>query len=377
MSVLGICRSLLLGSALLSTAFVPAAQAKPYHVLHSFSGSDGSTPNGNLVLDGAGNLYGTTAVGGSSDDGTIFKLSPAGDFALLHSFTGGSDGRVPNTGLTLDPATGDLYGTTSGGGANGWGGVFKLTSAGALVVLHDFIQATDGTSPNATLTRDAQGNFYGTTSEEGARGGGTVFELAANGAFNILHAFAGADGSESIGRLLLHGTDLYGTTTVGGSGSGTIFQLALDGTFTTLQTPNLGEGLFGGVARDRRGNLYGGYANGPNGFIYVLTPDGTMSPLYTFTGGDDGRFPVGDMLLSNTNHELYGATARGGAKGDNGTVFKLDFKGNFTLLHHFAGPPRDGTEPFGGLVKGGGKLYGTTVRGGSHDLGIIFAVSTK
>ncbi|HEX4296280.1 MAG TPA: choice-of-anchor tandem repeat GloVer-containing protein [Rhizomicrobium sp.] len=109
MSVLGICRSLLLGSALLGTAFVPAAQAKPYHVLHSFSGSDGSTPNGNLVLDGAGNLYGTTAEGGSSGDGTIFKLSPAGDFALLHSFTGGSDGRGPETGLTIDPATGDLY----------------------------------------------------------------------------------------------------------------------------------------------------------------------------------------------------------------------------------------------------------------------------
>ena len=83
------------------------------------------------------------------------------------------------------------------------------------------------------------------------------------------------------------------------------------------------------------------------------------------------------MLLSNRYHELYGATARGGAKGDNGTVFKLDFKGNFTLLHHFAGPPRDGTEPSGGLVRGHGKLYGTTFRGGSHDMGIIFAVSTK
>ncbi len=116
MSVLGICRSLLLGSALLSTAFVPAAQAKPYHVLHSFSGSDGSTPNGNLVLDSAGNLYGTTAEGGSSGDGTIFKLSPTGDFTLLHSFTGGSDGRGPETGLALDPATGDLYGTTFDGG---------------------------------------------------------------------------------------------------------------------------------------------------------------------------------------------------------------------------------------------------------------------
>ena len=377
MSVLGICRTLLLGSALLSTAFMPAAQAKPYHVLHSFSGSDGSGPNGNLLLDGAGNLYGTTTTGGSFGDGTIFKLSPTGDFALLHSFTGGSDGRVPETGLTLDPATGDLYGTTSGGGANGWGGVFKLTSAGALVVLHDFNQAADGTSPNATLTRDAQGNFYGTTADDGAHGNGAVFELAANGSFNILHAFGSTEGRESVGRLLLHGTNLYGVTVEGGGGTGSIFEFALGGTFTTLYAMHAGEGLGGGVARDRKGNLYGAYFGDGNGYVYRLSPDGTTIPFYTFTGGADGRFPVGDMLLSNRNHELYGATARGGAKGDNGTVFKLDLKGNFTLLHDFAGPPRDGTAPSGGLVEGRGKLYGTANRGGSHDMGIIFAVSAK
>ncbi len=167
------------------------------------------------------------------------------------------------------------------------------------------------TSPNATLTRDALGNFYGTTSEDGAHGNGTIFELAANGSFNILHAFGSTEGAESVGRLLLHGTNLYGVTIEGGGGTGSIFEFALGGAFTTLQAMHAGEGMGGGVARDRKGNLYGAYFGDGNGYVYKLSPDGTVSPLYTFTGGADGRFPVGDMLLSNRKHELYGSTRQG------------------------------------------------------------------
>jgi len=372
MSVFRICRSLVLGLALLATAFVPAA-AKHYHVLHSFNGSDGFSPTGDLALDNAGNLYGTTVGGGASGDGTIYKLSLTGTFTQLYSFTGGADGGHPNVGVTLDPGTGDLYGVTEDGGAHGRGGIFKLTAGGVLAVLHDFNEDTDGYSPQGSLTRDSSGNFYGTTSLDA----GTVFKLSADGSFHILHAFKGADGAEPIGRLLLHGDDLYGTTTVGGSGSGTIFQLALDGTYTVLQTPNLGEFMNGGLVRDRRGDLYGGYSNGPNGFVYVLGPDGTMSPLYTFTGGDDGRFPTGDMLRIKSTHELYGATYEGGPHGNNGTLYRLDQKGHFTLLHGFAGAPRDGSAPSGGLVKRHGRLYGTTSGGGAFDKGIVFSVSTQ
>ncbi len=113
-------------------------------VLHSFDGSDGSHPNGNLLRDGAGNLYGTTGEGGSFGDGTIYKLSPTGDFSLLHSFSGGSDGRVLETGLTLDPPPAISTARPRAAAPHGWGGVFKLTPAGSLVVLHDFNQATDG-----------------------------------------------------------------------------------------------------------------------------------------------------------------------------------------------------------------------------------------
>ena len=375
MSFLQTGRALLLGTALAFVMSASAAQAnRHYQVLHSFNGSDGLSPNGDLLLDGADNLYGTTVGGGTFNDGTIYKMSPAGDLTTLYSFTGGSDGRFPETGLTLDPATGDLYGTTDSGGANGYGGVFKYTSAGVLAVLHDFLPSTDGSSPQATLTRDAQGNFYGTTNQDGSLGNGTIFEVTADGGFQVLHTFKASEGGGPIGRLLLHGTDLYGTTTGGGSGSGTIYQLDLGGTFTVLQTPNDGEGMIGGLARDHKGNLYGNYSIGP-GFVYVVTPDNTMRPLYTFTGGSDGSYPGGDILLTK-KHELYGTTAYGGT-GDNGTIFRLDTKGNFTLLHDFAGAPRDGTSPNGGLVRLNGKLYGTSYKGGADDKGIVFAVSTK
>ncbi|MBV8978301.1 MAG: hypothetical protein JO261_08480 [Alphaproteobacteria bacterium] len=371
MALRALARFVLLG-ALLSIAS-SAAQARHYSVLHSFSGSDGAGPQGDLALDSAGNLYGTTGGGGASAVGTIYKLSVTGTFTQLYSFTGGADGGRPTVGVTRDPGTGDLYGVTENGGAFGRGGIFKLTAAGVLVVLHDFNEFIDGYSPQATLTRDASGNLYGTTLLDT----GTVFKLSADGSFHILHAFKGGDGAEPLGRLLLHGSDLYGTTTIGGTGSGTIFQLGLDGTYNVLYAPNLGAFMNGGLVRDRKGNLYGGYSTGPNGFIYALNPAGTMSPLHTFTGGDDGRFPNGDMLWSRRTHELYGATFEGGPHGNNGTVFKLDRKGNFTLLHGFSGAPADGTAPTGGLIKRNGTLYGTTSSGGSSNMGIVFAVSTR
>jgi uncharacterized repeat protein (TIGR03803 family) len=367
MTFLHIRSAFLWGAALAIAAFAPAAQARHFQILHSFSGSDGSSPNGDLVFDGAGNLYGTAAGGGSSGHGTIFKLSPAGDFTLLYSFTGGSDGGSPETGLAIDPDTGDLYGTSTADGGDGQGGLFKLTSAGTLVVLHDFNPDTDGASPYATLTRDALGNFYGSTFTFGPNGNGTVFELTAGGEFEVLHAFTAGDGGEPLGRLALYGTKLYGTTWVGASGSGTIFQLDTDGTYTVLQISDMGEGKQG-VVHDKRGNLYGGYASG-SGLVYALHPDGTMSTLHTF----DGSYPIGDLLLNGRRpRELYGVD-----NGNKGEVFRLDLKGNFTSLHTFAGAPRDGAGPTGGLVKRNGRLYGTTSIGGSNDMGIVFSVYNK
>ncbi len=223
----------------------------------------------------------------------------------------------------------------------------------------------------------AKGNLFGTTFQDG--GGntdGTVFELTANGKFRVLHALVGTDGAEPLGGLVRHGKDLYGVATIGGSASGTIFKVSTDGAFTVLHTLTGGVGLGGGMARDKAGNLYGTDFSGGLGYVFALSPGGTWSPLYSFTGGDDGGIPAGDMLL--IGKQLYGAANSGGAAGEFGTIFKLDLQGNFTLLHDFTGPPGDGAQPSGGLTKGpDGKLYGTTTRGGAHDMGIIFSVSAQ
>jgi uncharacterized repeat protein (TIGR03803 family) len=148
-------------------------------VLHTFeAGTDGAGPQPGILRDSAGNLYGTTDLGGTSDLGTVFKIASDGTYSVLHTFTG-TDGQSPNGYLVADEA-GNLYGTTQGGGANGVGTVFQLTPAGQLIVLHDFTGGEDGEFPLAGLIRDAKGNLYGTTikSVTGSRvPGGNVFEI--------------------------------------------------------------------------------------------------------------------------------------------------------------------------------------------------------
>jgi uncharacterized repeat protein (TIGR03803 family) len=363
MAFLPIRSALLWAAAVSVAAFAPAAHAgRHYQILHSFSSSEGSAPTGDLIFDAAGNMYGTLGTGGAHSNGAIFKLSAAGDFSLLYSFTGGSDGGGPAAGLALDPATGDLYGTNTALGSYYAGCVFKLTSAGQLVVLHEFNHDIDGSDAESPLTRDSQGNFYGATYQGGAHDNGVIFEITAGGEFHVVYTMTGAEG-----RLLLHGTDLYGDD------EGLIYDFNVDGTITALGEVTEGGGT---VARDRKGNFYGSSFAGDNGYIYKLSSDGAVSTLYTFTGGADGRFPGGNMLLSNKRHTLYGLTVRGGS-GDNGTIFGVDLKGNFTLLHDFAGAPRDASFPKGGLVERNGRLYGTTLAGGANDMGTIFSVSNK
>jgi uncharacterized repeat protein (TIGR03803 family) len=157
------------------------------NVLHDFTGRDGAVPHGVLIADSAGNLYGTTHNGGTSGYGTVFQLTPSGALNVLYSFTGGSDGAYPEAGVIADMA-GNLYGTTYGGGAAGQGTVFQLTPSGALNVLHSFTGGSDGGRPVADLLADAAGNLYGTTSSGGATascpgGCGTVFQLTVPASF--------------------------------------------------------------------------------------------------------------------------------------------------------------------------------------------------
>jgi uncharacterized repeat protein (TIGR03803 family) len=216
-------------------------------VLHSFTGSpgDGGRPVAGLIMDTAGNLYGTTAEGGSgtctvingvpvSGCGTVFKLDPAGNETVLHSFTGGSDGIQALAALIMDQA-GNLYGTTELGGSFGFGTVFKLDPSGNETVLHTFTGGNDGATPFfAGLIMDTAGNLYGTTFNGGASGYGTVFELDTAGNETVLHSFTGSpgDGASPPAALIMDKAgNLYGTTLIGGaSGFGTVFKL-------TVQTP--------------------------------------------------------------------------------------------------------------------------------------------
>lgn len=150
---------------------------RDYSVLYSFmGGTDGTNPYARLIFDASGNLYGTTIGGGASNAGTVFKISSAGAYSVLYFFTGGSDGANPYAGLIFD-ASGNLYGTTWGGGASHLGTVFKISSSGAYSALHSFAFGLDGVRPEAGLIFDASGNLYGTTGYGGASGNGTVFRI--------------------------------------------------------------------------------------------------------------------------------------------------------------------------------------------------------
>ncbi len=206
-------------------------------VLYSFGNlPDGAEPlYGGLVRDAAGNLYGTTVSGGADDYGTVFKVGKTGNETVLYSFTWGtSDGAAPQSGLIRD-AAGNLYGTTYVGGNSascdpprGCGTVFKVDTTGNEAVLYSFNGGSDGANPYSGLVADNAGNLYGTTSSGGTYGYGTVFKLDATGNETVLHSFAGpTDGAVPYAGLVRDAAgNLYGTTSSGGSyGYGTVFKI--------------------------------------------------------------------------------------------------------------------------------------------------------
>jgi uncharacterized repeat protein (TIGR03803 family) len=248
-------------------------------VLHSFAGgsNDGAYPLGGVIIDASGNLYGTTQNGGASGKGVVFRLSPKGRETVLYSFTGGSDGGSPNAGLTRD-ANGNLYGTAVSGGV-GAGVVFKVSPRGKETVLYSFTGGNDGANPVADLIRDANGNLYGTTFAGGADGKGVVFKLSPRGREVVLHSFAGG----------------------------------IDGAYSES-----------GLLTDANGNLYGVTLDGGgdnNGVVFKLTPRGRETVLYSFTGRSDGGTPQ-SVLIMDTNGNLYGTTVQGG-EANTGVVFEV------------------------------------------------------
>jgi len=351
--------ALMIVAAIFMLASGAWAQSK-YKVLHRFTHHDGYGPYSALIVDAAGNLYGTTPNGGTSNWGVVFKLSPNSDGSwtesVLYSFTGGDDGSYPDHPSLVFDTAGNLYGATYGGGGlggcnsfgQGCGTVFELKSnldgSWTESVLHSFTNANDGGWPEGTPIVDAAGNLYGTTTQGGTYGQGTVFELTPN-----------SDGTwtESV---------LYSFT--GGSDGGTPWS---------------------GVIFDKIGNLYGvtGYGGAHRyGVIFKLTPNSegswTESVLHPFTGGKDGANPGTNCLNFDTAGNLYGTTPNGGAH-RYGVIFKLtpNSDGSWTesVLHPFTGG-KDGAAPGAGVVfDQAGNLYSTTVYGGTNGYGVVLKLT--
>ena len=396
--------SLALVSGLSLIAAIPSAEAQTYKVIHTFrGGKDGIEPEAGLLRASDGNFYGTTYQGGgSSDTGTVFKLQSGKETVFTFPGCCGvyPDGGGPEGGMVRDSA-GNLYGTTayggSGGGSNcgnfGCGTIFKLDTTGKETVLHSFV-GTDGHGPRGGLIRDAAGNLYGTAlyggdlSRCGGLGCGTVFKLDATGKLSVLYAFEGGlDGAQPIGNLAGDSKgNLYGDTYEGGSfdcqgpGCGTLFKVSASGTETILHVFLSAEpyGIipFGGVIRDKAGNLYGttsaGGAFPENGTIFKLDPTGLLTVLYNFMGGTDGSAAFAP-LIQDTAGNFYGTTELGGDPSCKllgtalgcGTVFKLDNAGRETVLYSFKGG-KDGGFPQAGLAMGAsGNLYGAASLGGN------------
>jgi len=284
----------------------------------------------NLLRDAQGNLYVSDAIGGSSGNGGVYKITPSGIMPiLLYSFTGGADGKYPNSGLIAD-GQGNLYGTTGMGGVFGQGVVFKVTPAGAESVLYAFTGGSDGGEPWGRLLRDSQGNFYGTTYADGGLqlSFGVVFKLTPSGVETVLHSFTGGgDGGHPNGDLIADAQgSLYGTTpAIPRSTHGTVFQLTQQGGFTVLHTFSGTDGFDprSGVIMDASGNLYGTTWSGGSsndGVVYKLSSNGTETVLHNFSGSD-GSMPVAGLVF-DTAGNLYGTAAYGGTS-NNGVVFRL------------------------------------------------------
>lgn len=395
-----------------------AEAAAPEQVLYNFKyqSTKGANPNAGLIRDAAGNLYGTTMLGGAFNRGTVFELSPkaGGGWTdkVLHSFKGQQkgDGTDPWGALIFDRA-GNLYGTASGGGTCGWGIAFELVAqtngSWKEEVLHSFGCGSDGAEPLTGLTLDAAGNLYGTTYYGGSSscndgygtGCGVVFELTpqAGGGWSetVLYNFSasGGDGNYPEGNVIVDSAGhLYGSTSAGGTYTfGTAFELlpGSGGIWTEqiIHSFNGNDGSYpvGNLIFDGAGNLYGTTTgNIPNGstvFELVLNQRGgwTTKVLHYFNISGDGVYPQAGVIFDKAGN-LYGTTLGGGSDTcyvGCGVVFELEPKDGGSwrekVLHRFTKNGKDGDFPTCNLVfDNAGNLYGTTQNGGAYVEGTVF-----
>jgi uncharacterized repeat protein (TIGR03803 family) len=330
----------------LAVTAIPQPQAQTFSVIHNFTGgSDGGNPVAGFTVDAKGNLYGTTTAGGASGVGTVIKVAGDGTEVVLHSFAGGTDGATPEASLLRD-ASGNLYGTSIAGGAFGAGTVFKVTGKGKETVLYSFAGQADGAKPEAALAKDAAGNLYGTTSAGGSNGNGTVFKLT-------VPKKKGRKWRERVLYSFGSGTD--GTTPVAG------------------------------VTFDARGNLYGTTSAGGlygYGTVFQLKPSKSgwqENVLYNFQMQSDGGVPYAGLIFDHSGN-LYGAATEGGSGSNGGgTVFELTPSNGgwtFTVLYALPGWGISGTYR-NLLLDATGNLYATTHCDGANSAGTVYELTNS
>lgn len=406
-----------------------SGQAQTLSVLHTFTGGEGGESPASLIRNADGDLYGATNHGGvpgscrAAGCGVVFKVDKTGNATVLHSFAfpfSEEDGAHPSGALVLDPL-GNLYGTTEFGGTSencfdpetlfrfGCGTAFKRDKTGEETVLYSLGGSPDGANVLAGLVRDAKGNLYGATFTGGNEnnncpfGCGVVFKLDQTGKETVLYRFTGTngDGANPAALVLDRKGNIYGTTFYGGSGTchhanpvafgtgegcGTVFKLDKTEKETVLYSFNGTDGAnppTGGLVFDSEGNLYGttnyggtGTCNDGNGLgcgtVFKLDTADKETVLHSFTENGDGTYPCCYSLVRDAMGNLYGTTIFGGTS-NIGTVFKLDKTGEETVLYSFTGGS-DGAFPVGLVRDPKGNLYGVA-SGGFSNFGTVFRLT--
>jgi uncharacterized repeat protein (TIGR03803 family) len=352
------------------------AQAQTFTTLFTFNGGTGGAyPEGTLLRDSHGNLYGVALNGGTASDGLVFKVDSAGTETVLHNFTGTPDGQYPPSGLVHDPS-GNFYGITENVGAYSVGTAYEVNLKGQERVLHSFgATNNDGVFPVAPLVRDSAGNLYGAAQTGGSASAGVVFKLNSSGVETILHSFTRSttDGNDPVGGLTLDSAgNLYGTTYGGGTHNlGTVFKIDSAGKESLLysfgQTSNDGSGPEATLLRDSSGNLYGttyGGGTAAMGTVFKIDSSGKETVLHSFAGGADGANPNGGLVQDPAGN-LYGVTPFGGTA-NYGVLYEIDTTGKETVLHTFSGLS-DGGNPQATLTRdAAGNLYGAAGDGSTQ-----------
>jgi uncharacterized repeat protein (TIGR03803 family) len=354
--------------ALAIILFTTAAHAQTFTVLYNFGGIPGDPlgPGYGPIAQGRdGNLYDTSVGGGSSNFGTVFKITSTGTVTVFHDILW-EEGYAPYGGLTLG-RDGNFYGTTSGYGSSQSGTVFKITPDGNLGTLYAFSYENDnGGNPFAPPIQGADGDLYGTTSAYGGTGAGTIYKILPTGLITLYHFTGGADGGWPYAPLL-QATDgnFYGTTS-----SGTIFKINSAGAFTTLASP----GSAAPLIQANNSSFYGVTRLGGNfneGTVFQMSRSGAMKVLRNLNQAT-GWIPTANLIEASDGN-LYGVTS-GGGQFLAGTIFRIRPNGDFSVLYNFSYGGASGGWPDAPLFQHtNGLLYGTAEEG-PYGEGVLYSL---